>query len=177
MPVCNIVTGEKLFDLIDKSLSDRHIPWTNVVGFESDTANVMIERHNSVLSCVKAKQPNVFSQGFTCHLASLCLLKGVQAVPVISSLIYSTTLTKVPSTRRSYKNSESLLALSGLSIVRPDGSAWRKLYSAHFNSRQLCMLTLTGSLEVITQPEFQALQELSDKASLVFPGICTGFNV
>ena len=82
MPVCNIATGEKLFDLIDKSLSDRHIPWTNVVGFESDTANVMIGRHNSVLSRVKAKQPNVFSQGCTCHLANLCLLKGVQALPV-----------------------------------------------------------------------------------------------
>ena len=82
MPVCNIATGEKLFELIDKSLFERQIPWSNVVGFESDTANVMIGRHNSVLSRVKTKQPNVFSQGCTCHLANLCLLKGVQALPV-----------------------------------------------------------------------------------------------
>ena len=78
MPVCNIATREKLFDQIDKSLSDRHIPWTNVVGFKSDTVNVMIGRHNSVLSRVKAKQPNVFSQGCTCLLANLC---EVQALP------------------------------------------------------------------------------------------------
>ena len=82
MPICNIGTGEKLFELINKSLSDRQIAWSNVAGFESDTANVMIGKHNSVLLRVKAKQPDVFSQGCTCHLANLCLLKGVLTLPV-----------------------------------------------------------------------------------------------
>ena len=62
IPVYSIGTGEKQFDIIDASLSEL-IGWSNVVGFESDTANVMVGKHNSVLPYVKAKQPNVICQG------------------------------------------------------------------------------------------------------------------
>ena len=82
MPVCNIGTAENLFEAISKALEERKIPWSNVVGFESDTTNMMIGKHNSVLSRVKVKQPNVFSQGCVCHLSNLCLLAGVKALPV-----------------------------------------------------------------------------------------------
>ena len=82
MPVCNIGTADKLFEAIDSALVERNIPWANVVGFESDTANVMIGKHNSVLSRVKSKQAGVFSQGCVCHLSNLCLLAGVKALPV-----------------------------------------------------------------------------------------------
>ena len=68
MPVCNSGTGERLFSLIDESLKNRNIPWSNVVAFES--------------SRVKNAQPKVFSQGCVCHLANLCLLAGVQTLPV-----------------------------------------------------------------------------------------------
>ena len=40
-------------------MKERDIPWSNEVGFESDTTNVMVGKHNSVLSRVRAKQPNV----------------------------------------------------------------------------------------------------------------------
>ena len=82
MPVCNTGTADKLFDAIDLTLEERKIPWSNVVGFESDTTNVMVGKHNSVLSRVKSKQPGVFSQGCVCHLSNLCLLAGVKALPV-----------------------------------------------------------------------------------------------
>ena len=61
MPICNIWTADKLFDATD--LAPRNIPWFNNVGFESDTTNVMVGEHNSVLTRVKSKQPGVFSQG------------------------------------------------------------------------------------------------------------------
>ena len=82
MPVCNIGTAEKLFEAIDTALNVRNIPWSNVVGFESDTTNVMIGKHNSILSRIKQRQPNVFSQGCVCHLSNLCLLAGVKALPI-----------------------------------------------------------------------------------------------
>lgn len=81
-PICNIGTADKLFEAIDTALDERKIPWSNVVGFESDTANVMVGKHNSVLSRVKSKQPGVFSQGCVCHLSNLCLLAGVKALPI-----------------------------------------------------------------------------------------------
>lgn len=63
-------------------MKERHIPWSNVIGFESDTTNVMVGKQNSVLSRVREKQPNVFSQGCVCHLANLCLLSGVKVLLV-----------------------------------------------------------------------------------------------
>lgn len=50
MAACNNGTGEKLFEIIDEFLTERDIPWSNVVGFESDTTNAMVGKHNSVLS-------------------------------------------------------------------------------------------------------------------------------
>ena len=82
MPVCNIWTGEKLFEAIDESLIERDIPWSKVVGFESDTMNVMVGKHTSVLSRVKDKQPNVFNEGCVCHLSNLCFLAGVKVLPI-----------------------------------------------------------------------------------------------
>jgi hypothetical protein len=82
MPICNIGTAEKLFEALDKALNERKIPWSNVIGFESDTTNVMVGKHNSILSRIKQKQPDVFSQGCVCHLSNLCLLAGVKALPI-----------------------------------------------------------------------------------------------
>ena len=82
MPVCNIGTVAKLFECISASLEERSIPWENVVAFEPDTTNVMVGKHNSVLSRVNEKQPQVYSQGCVCHLANLALLAGVKALPV-----------------------------------------------------------------------------------------------
>ena len=42
----------------------------------------MVGKHNPVLSGVKEKNPNVYSQGCVCHLANLCLLAGVKMLPV-----------------------------------------------------------------------------------------------
>ena len=82
MPICNAGNAASLFEQLDTVLESKAIPWCNVVGFESDTANVMIGKHNSVLSRVKTKQPGVFSQGCVCHLANLCLLQGIKCLPL-----------------------------------------------------------------------------------------------
>ena len=82
IPICNIGTAENLFSHIESALVKNEIPWSNVVGFESDTTNVMVGKHNSVLSRIVAKQPLVYSQGCVCHLANLCLLAGVKCLPV-----------------------------------------------------------------------------------------------
>ena len=63
MPVCNIGRGEVIFNYIAASLEERGLSWSTVVGLESDTANVMVGKHNSVLSRVKEKNPNIYSQG------------------------------------------------------------------------------------------------------------------
>ena len=84
MPVCSDGTAAKLFECIYESLRlrERSISWVKVVAFESDTANVIIGKHNSVLSRVKENQPHVYTQRCVCHLANLTLLAKVKALPV-----------------------------------------------------------------------------------------------
>ena len=67
MPVCNIATASKLFDCIDSLFEFKNIPWSNVVGFESDTCNVMMGRHNSVLHLLSS---SVFMANLSCMLAT-----------------------------------------------------------------------------------------------------------
>ena len=114
MPVCNIGTAEKLFEAINKALNEKNIPWCNVIGFESDTTNVMMGKHNSVLSRIKQKQPDVFSQGCVCHLSNLCLLAGVKLLPIDVNdffVDFFIILINLPSGKRSCMNFKSSLEL------------------------------------------------------------------
>ena len=81
MSVCNIATGEALFDALEKELSHRSIPWKNAVGFTSDSASVMVGLRNSVLSRVREKQPQIFNLACVCHLAALAAASGLKALP------------------------------------------------------------------------------------------------
>ena len=54
--MCNAGTANKLFEAVDTALGERQIPRSNVDGFESDTTNLMVGKHNSVLSRIKSKQ-------------------------------------------------------------------------------------------------------------------------
>ena len=93
MPVCNTSTAEALFDALEKELAAKAIPWSNLVGYASDTASVMVGVHNSVLSRVRSKQPKVFSfSGCVCHLAALCAAAALKKLPVsIDELLIGVT--------------------------------------------------------------------------------------
>ena len=65
------------------------IPWGNVVGFSSDTANVMVGKNNSVLSHVReATHGNVHDLGCVSHhMANLCANNLVKTVILITTVI------------------------------------------------------------------------------------------
>ena len=79
MPVCNIATSDVLFTAIEKEFGSRKIPWSNMVGYASDTASVMVGRRNSVLSRLLQKQPSL---GCLCHLGTLCAAAAIKKLPV-----------------------------------------------------------------------------------------------
>ena len=64
----NITTAATLFKTIADTMEKHNIPWTNVIRFASDIANVMVGWRNSVISRVIQKH----SMGCMCHLAALC---------------------------------------------------------------------------------------------------------
>ena len=63
-------------------MEENEIPWENVVGYASDTANVMVGTRTSVLSRIRDKQPQVFSLGCLYHLANLCSAAALKSLPV-----------------------------------------------------------------------------------------------
>ena len=82
MPVCNVATGETLFQAMNTALEERSIPWTNAIGFASDSASVMVGKRNSVLSRVRERNPDVFSLGCMCHLTALCAAAALKKLPI-----------------------------------------------------------------------------------------------
>ena len=62
MPVCNVATAQILFDALAHELQSRDIPWSNMIGFASNTASVMVGARNSVLSRLQSEQPKLFSE-------------------------------------------------------------------------------------------------------------------
>ncbi len=48
--ICKFATAESLFNALNNELESCDIPWENVVvGYVSDTANVMGGKHNSII--------------------------------------------------------------------------------------------------------------------------------
>ncbi|XP_060588036.1 uncharacterized protein LOC132743524 [Ruditapes philippinarum] len=89
MPICNIGTGVNLFSCLEQVLLDQNIPWQQCIGYGSDNASVMVGRHNSVLSRIREKQPDVYDMGCVCHLANTCVQYGLKklGVPVEDLLV------------------------------------------------------------------------------------------
>ena len=91
MPVCNIAAAKKMFEALTEVMEENEIPWENLVGYASDTANVMVGARNSVLSRIRDKQPQVFSLGC---LANLCSAAGLKSLPVsIDNLLIDVFIT------------------------------------------------------------------------------------
>ena len=73
---------KKLFEALNEVMKENKIQWENVVSYASDTANVMVGACNLVLSCIRDKQPQVFSLGCLCLLANLCSAAALKSLPI-----------------------------------------------------------------------------------------------
>ena len=106
MPVCNTGTAQALCDAIESEFDSYSIPWSNVVGFVSDTVSVMVGAN---MSRFREKQPRVFTLGCLCHIAALCSVLGLKKLSLsIDDLLIVIILSTQPrngqNTRTSWKN-------------------------------------------------------------------------
>ena len=54
LPICNIASGQTLFELVEVALAKDDIPWNNLLGFGLDGASVMLGSRNSVISRLRS---------------------------------------------------------------------------------------------------------------------------
>ncbi|XP_072397957.1 zinc finger protein 862-like [Diabrotica undecimpunctata] len=65
--------AEDLYKEVTNFFNKKKIPYQrNLIGFASDGANVMVGKHNSVVSRLKADVPNVYVIKCICHSFHLC---------------------------------------------------------------------------------------------------------
>lgn len=72
---------QEMLRLFFQVLERDKIPLINIIGFASDTTNVMFGPHNSVVSRLKQKISIFFVSRCICHRAHLCALHACEKLP------------------------------------------------------------------------------------------------
>ena len=131
MPVCNIPTSANLFSVLEATLSKYNILWSSIKGFSSDTASVMVGKHNSVLSRVREATDNhVFDFGCVSHIANLCANSLTKALhfPVEDLLIDTYYFFHGSSKRREdYKEFQLFTGVEMEEILKHVSTRWLSL--------------------------------------------------
>lgn len=70
-----------LYNCLKKSLEAKYIPLSNLVGFSSDTTNVMVGEYNSVFSSLKKDLPHIVTVKCSCHMIHLAASKACLKLP------------------------------------------------------------------------------------------------
>ena len=65
-------TAVGLYNAIKSSFEEKKIPIKNIIGYSSDTTNVMFGEHQSVVSLLKKDAPYVLAVKCSCHMIHLC---------------------------------------------------------------------------------------------------------
>lgn len=60
------------------SFSDRDIPWSNVIAFNSDNCSVMKGSRNGVIAKIRSVQPKIIDVGCVCHLSNLAVAAALK---------------------------------------------------------------------------------------------------
>ena len=65
-------TANGLYQAIKNAFNEKAIPMENIIGYSSDTTNVMFGEQHSVVSLLKQDVPHVLAVKCSCHLIHLC---------------------------------------------------------------------------------------------------------
>ena len=127
------VTGssaEELFQAISHAIERDNIPFCNIIGFASDTTNVMFGQNNSVVSRLKAKVPEVFVIRYICHTAHLCA-SNAKLPRTLEELIHDIYNYFSHSAKRqaAFKHFQHFYSVEPHRLLRPSQTRWLSLHA------------------------------------------------
>ncbi|KAJ8958371.1 hypothetical protein NQ314_006432 [Rhamnusium bicolor] len=73
--------ADNLYECFTKCLQEKQISLTNLVGFSSDTTNVMVGEYHSVFSHLKKNLPDIVCVRCSCHMVHLAASKVCLQLP------------------------------------------------------------------------------------------------
>lgn len=119
-------TGENIFNLMDKELSERNIGWGNCLALGSDNASVMTGRNKGVFKFVKDKLPNVFMSGCVLHLIHISAKKAADALPAIDDVLIDIYyfFNKSDTRKQAFKGSQDLYDLEQKRMLKHVCTRW-----------------------------------------------------
>jgi hypothetical protein len=123
-------TGHNIFGLLDESLSQYGIPWTNAICFASDSAGVMVGKNKGVAAFVKEKNPNIHMQPCVCHLINLAAEKGAAKLEfAIDQLLVDIYFYMDKSSKRhkEFKQIQNLCSVVDHKILKHVSTRWLSL--------------------------------------------------
>ena len=133
LPVCNIATGQTPFELVDDAFTKHNIPWSNLLGFGSDGASVMLGSRNSALSLLRSMQPHLWHIHCVCHVAPLCAAHASKKLAVdIESFVIDLYYCFNRSSKRveEYKHFQEFCEVESLTILKHVSSRWLSLQAS-----------------------------------------------
>ncbi|CAB4006035.1 zinc finger MYM-type 1-like [Paramuricea clavata] len=74
-------TAKGIYAAVKQSFSDLHVPVNNIIGYSSDTCNVMFGEYNSISQLLRAKFPDVVTVKCSCHLIHLVSSQAALQLP------------------------------------------------------------------------------------------------
>ena len=129
------VTGgsaEQLFQAITRAFETDSISFENLIGFAADTTNVMFGEHNSVVSRLKQKVPDLFVLRCICHSAHLCASKACEKLPrTVEDIIHDVYNYFAHSAKRlaEFKQFQYFAETEPHRLLRPCQTRWLSLHS------------------------------------------------
>lgn len=106
------------------------IPLDNIIGYASDTTNVMFGEHNSVVSQLKEKLPFLFAMKCLCHSAHLCASHACEKLPrVVEDLVRDIYSHFSHSAKRlaQYKRWQHFTGTEPHKLLKPAQTRWLSL--------------------------------------------------
>lgn len=126
-------TAATLFNSITEFFSKENIDYkTNMVGFGSDGANVMLGAHNSLASRLKAEIPGIFIMKCICHSFALCAsyacLKLPRGIEDLARNIYN-HFQSSPKRMGALEEFQHFVHVKPHKILHPSQTRWLSLES------------------------------------------------
>ncbi len=110
--------------------SNQDIPLTNIVGYASDTTNVMFGQNHSVVTLLKEKIPYLYTMKCLCHSAHLCASHACEKLPrSIEDLVRDVYSHFSHSAKRlaEYEKFQSFTNTEPHKLLKPSQTRWLSL--------------------------------------------------
>ena len=123
-------SAQGIYSAVKKTFTELHVPMENIIGYSSDTTNVMFGEYNSVSQLLKAEYANIVTVKCSCHLIHLASTYAALKLPKgLEDLCRDIFAHFYRSSKRqdAYKEFQELFNVEPHQLLSPEQTRWLSL--------------------------------------------------